>query len=214
MHVSPDTVIVVAGGGSPPSTVELPDGAPVIAADEGVDRALALGLAVDVAVGDFDSVSGEGLAAAEAAGARVERHPEAKDATDLELALEAALTLAPRRILVLGGDGGRLDHLVAALLGLTSEHLAGVEVDAHLGAAAVHVVRGERVLAGEEGETVSLLAAGGPAEGVTTEGLRFPLADETLGPGSSRGVSNAFAEPHARISVRKGTLLVIRPEAR
>ena len=67
----------------------------MIAADGGVDRALALGLHVDVAIGDFDSVTAAGLAAAEAAGARIERHPAAKDATDLELALDAALALEP-----------------------------------------------------------------------------------------------------------------------
>ena len=84
----------------------------MIAADGGVDRALALGLHVDVAIGDFDSVTAAGLAAVEAAGARIERHPTAKDATDLELALDAALALAPARIVVIGSGGGRLDHLL------------------------------------------------------------------------------------------------------
>ena len=41
---------------------------------------------------------------AEAAGARIERHPADKDATDLELALDAATGLRPRRIVVLAGD--------------------------------------------------------------------------------------------------------------
>ncbi len=58
------TVIVVAGGGDPAGPVPspLPEGATVIAADGGVDRALALGLHVDMAVGDFDSVTEAGLA--------------------------------------------------------------------------------------------------------------------------------------------------------
>ena len=46
---------------------------------------------------------------------------------------------------------------------------------------------------GEPGELVSLLAVNGPAEGVTTEGLAYPLRGETLEPGSTRGVSNVFA---------------------
>ena len=52
-------------------------------------------------------------------------------------------------------------------------------------------MRRERLLTGEEGELVSLLPVGGPAEGVTAQGLRYPLSDETLAAGSSRGVSNA-----------------------
>jgi thiamine pyrophosphokinase len=53
----------------------------------------------------------------------------------------------------------------------------------------------------------------GPAEGVHTEGLAYPLANETLEPGSSRGVSNLFAEKRARVTLKRGVLLAIRPGA-
>jgi thiamine pyrophosphokinase len=99
-----------------PVAVSLPAGATVVAADSGAERALGLGLRVDVAVGDFDSTSEATMRAVEAAGARVERHPIAKDATDLELALAAALSFEPERILVLGGGDGRLDHILGELL--------------------------------------------------------------------------------------------------
>jgi thiamine pyrophosphokinase len=58
---------------------------------------------------------------------------------------------------------------------------------------------------------VSLLAVDGPAEGVRTDGLAFPLAGETLQPGSSRGVSNVFLGESARVSLEQGVLLVVRP---
>ena len=210
MQPDSHTVIVVSSGGSP-RPGPLPDALAVVAADGGIEQAHALGLRVDVAVGDFDSASANAVEAAGRAGARIEPHPAEKDATDLELALEAALAFAPRRILVLGADAGRLDHLLAGVLALASESLSRVQVDAMLGKARVHVVRGERTLTGEHGELVSLLPVGGPAEGVTTEGLRYPLRDETLAPASSRGVSNVFAAEQARITVRRGVLLAIRP---
>jgi thiamine pyrophosphokinase len=208
-----ETVVVVAGGEAPvpEAALGVPLGVPVIAADSGVEHAVALGLAVTVAVGDFDSVSPEALAAAEAAGARIERHPAAKDATDLELALEAALARGPRRILVLSGDGGRLDHLLGLLLLLGSERYASVELDAIVGTARAHVVRGERTLEGTAGELVSLLAVHGAAEGVRTEGLAYPLDGDILEPGSTRGVSNVFTGGKARISLEHGVLLVVRP---
>jgi thiamine pyrophosphokinase len=205
-----DTVIVFAGGSAPTITA-IPPGALVVAADGGADHALALGLRVDVAIGDFDSITSEGLAALERAGARVERHPVAKDATDLELALDAAVALEPRRIVVVGGVDGRLDHLLGELLLLGSEAYAAFEVDALLGPATIHVVRGERLLSGEVGELVTLLALHGPAHGVVTEGLEYPLRGETLAPGSSRGLSNVFAAPQARVSVERGVLLALRP---
>ena len=208
-----ELVVVVAGGEAPPSSARraVPPGATVVAADRGVDHAHALGLEVDLVVGDFDSASDAAVAEAEEAGARLERHPEAKDATDLELALDAALELSPERVLVLAGLGRRLDHLVSALLLLGSPRYAEVEIDAIVGDAHVHVIRGERALTGEPGELVSLLPLHGPAEGIRTDGLDYPLAGEALAPGSSRGVSNRFTGDAARVTVERGILLAVRP---
>jgi thiamine pyrophosphokinase len=207
-----ETVIVVAGGEPGPARApQLPDSATVIAADSGVDRALALGLHVDLAIGDFDSVSAHGLAAVEAAGARVERHPAAKDATDLELALDAALALGPERIVVVGSPGGRLDHVLGSLLLLAHERYANARVTAELGGARVDVVRGSAELVDEPGAVVSLLPVHGAAEGVTTEGLEYPLHGETLPAGTTRGISNVFVAGTAGVTVERGCLLAVRP---
>ncbi len=209
----PDTVVVFAGGAAPHprSAGSVPVGAPIVAADSGAEHALALGLRVDVAVGDFDSIAPAALEAVERAGGRLERHPPGKDATDLALALDTAAALRPRRILVVGGDGGRLDHLLGELLLLGAEAYAGIELDALLGPSRIHVVRGERSLTGRIGELISLVALHGPAVGVVTEGLAYPLGGETLAPGSSRGVSNRFAAPEARVALASGVVLAVCP---
>jgi thiamine pyrophosphokinase len=211
-----DAVVVFAGGAKPVAraAASVPPGAVVVAADGGADHALALGFHVDVAVGDFDSITPTGLAALERAGTRMERHPTAKDATDLELALEQAAALRPRRIMVVGGAGGRLDHLLGELLLLGAERYAGFELDALLGSATIHVIRGERTLTGTPGDLISLLALHGPARGVVTEGLAYPLRDETLAPGSSRGISNVFAARGARVAVGQGVVVAVRPGRR
>jgi thiamine pyrophosphokinase len=212
-RVQDEVVIVVSGGGSSRADVPhpLPD-APAIAADGGVDRALALGLRVELVIGDFDSAGRESLAAAAAAGARLERHPAEKDATDLELALDAALDRGARRVVVVGDGGGRLDHLVAGLLLLGSERYAEVTVDAYLGDSRVHVCRDDaRAFEGTPGELVTLLALHGRAHGVRTEGLRYPLRGEDLVPGSSRGVSNELVAQRGTVAVERGTVLVVVP---
>jgi thiamine pyrophosphokinase len=213
-RVSNELVVVVAGGEAPDagSAQAVPTGAPVVAADRGLEHALALGLTVTVAVGDFDSASPEAVAAVEEAGARIERHPAAKDATDLELALDVALGLDPERILVLAGVGERLDHLLSALLLIAAPRYAGVEIDARIGRSLTHVVRGNRAVQGTPGDLLSLVPVHGPAADVRTEGLVYALEDETLEPGSTRGISNELAAPTARVSVRSGTLLVVRPD--
>ena len=207
-----ETVVVVAGGHPSPGAVpELPSGAYVIAADAGVDRGLALGLRIDRAIGDFDSVSAAGLAAADAAGAIVERHPAAKDATDLELALDAAIALEPARILVVGSAGGRLDHLLGSILLLADDRYLAARVDAYLDGNRIAVIRGSRTLTGTPGDLVTLLPVHGPAAGVSTSGLEYPLHDETLRPGTTRGVSNVFAAAEARITVGDGCLVAVQP---
>jgi len=170
-----------------------------------------MGLRVDLAVGDFDSVSQAGLAAVRAAGGVLQAHPPDKDTTDLELALDAALGLGARRVLVLGGGGGRLDHLLASALVLTRPAYAGLQVDAVLGGARVAVVRGRRALTGRAGDLVTLLPLGGVARGVRTEGLRYPLAGEDLEPGSTRGVSNLLLAATATVSLGAGVLLAVQP---
>src|SRR5919198_246925 len=107
-------------------------------------------------------------------------------------------------VAVTGGAGGRFDHVLGELLVLAADAYAGVQVDAQFGTAAVHVIRDERVLLGEPGELISLFAAHGRATGIVTDGLVYPLAGETLEPGSSRGLSNLFAASEARISLRSG----------
>jgi thiamine pyrophosphokinase len=116
-------------------------------------------------------------------------------------------------VLLVASAGGRLDHLLATLLLLGVDRYAGLELDAWVGATLVHVVRRGRALQGVPGELLTLVPLGGTARGVTTAGLEYPLRGEVLEPGSTRGVSNVFAEPHARVTLTAGVLLALRPEA-
>ncbi len=210
-----DVAVVVGGGGLPAvdaAALGVPgDRALVVAADSGLDGARRLGLTPDLVVGDMDSVDPASLAAAERAGVPVERHPAAKDATDLDLALDAALARGARRIVVVTGAGDRFDHALAVALSLAAPRLAGVAVEAWIGRARLWVVRDEAVLTGEPGAIVSLLPVHGPARGVTTEGLLYPLAGEDLEPGTTRGVSNEMTAAEALVRVRDGVLLAVRP---
>ncbi len=215
-RMRPFDAVVVSGGGPPSAgaVADVPPGALVVAADSGLDHARGLGLAVDVVVGDLDSVSADGLAAAvDSDGTAVERHPEAKNATDLELALDVAVGRGARRILVLGPDGGRLDHLLAGAALLASPRYAAVDVEARLGPARLVVVRSSATLSGRPGELVTLLPVHGAVAGVVTEGLLYPLQGEDLLPGSTRGVSNEMLGDEAHLSVRAGVLVAILPGA-
>lgn len=206
-------VAVFTGGeGVPPLTVKqaLGDATVFIAADSGLHLAVDWACPVDHVVGDMDSVNPVLLEQARAAGATVTIHPQVKDQTDLELALEAAQRLGASKITVIGGAGGRLDHLFGTACVLTSPRFATVALQAFLGASTLTVVRSDTTLHGRVGELVGLFAMHGMADGVTTTGLRYRLNDEPLAAGSSRGVSNMFVEPTARVRLRDGVLLSVQ----
>lgn len=209
----PGTFVLVAGGApiDAATVADLPASATVIAADSGLDRALALGWSVDVVVGDMDSVSDSALVAAEAAGTELVRHRAEKDETDLEIALALAVERGATHLVVVGADGGRFDHLLANALVLASPWLSSVQVEARFGPTVVRVVRDAVTLTGRPGALVSLLPVHGAAHGVVTEGLRYPLRAETLEPGSPRGMSNELEETTARVSLGAGVLLAITP---
>jgi thiamine pyrophosphokinase len=212
-------VAIVFAGSQPVAPVVLdvlPHDADVIAADSGLRVAAALGLHVDHLVGDLDSAEPHAVDAAVASGTTVERHPAEKDATDLELAFDAAVARGARRVVLVDGGGDRLDHLLANLLLLASTTFASSQMDAYCGTARITVARGGGPPLRIEGlaeSFVSLLPIGGPAVGIVTDGLRYPLHDEDLAPGTTRGVSNELIAGRASVRLTSGTLLVVQPFA-
>ena len=137
--------------------------------------------------------------------------PVAKDETDLELALERVLATDAESIVITGALGGRTDHLLANILLLARPDLAGRDITIADGPEMVRLLRGSEgagepaalTLHGAAGDLLSLLPLGGAAEGVTTQGLQYPLTDEALYPGRARGVSNVFLAPVARVTAAR-----------
>jgi len=184
----------------------------IVGADGGAARALAHGLAPDVIIGDMDSFTGPQKDLPAVHRARIIQHPRAKDETDLELALAYAAEQDVEEIVVLGALGGsRLDHMLSNVLLLAMPSLRGRRVlIVHGGQEAMLLRSGEAVtLAGSPGDLVSLLPLGGDARGVTTAGLAWPLARDTLRFGQSRGVSNEMSSTEARVELEEGYLWVV-----
>ena len=205
---------IVAAGGDLLDEIwhpTLPPDALIVAADSGLAQVYALGRVPNVVVGDFDSVDPEHLARAEIEGARIERHPVDKDATDLELALEVTRQLGASDVTVIGAGGGRLDHHLAALALLAAPEWRSMRITALVGPARMTVVHSSTAIEGRIDSIVTLLAAGGPAVGVTTSGLRWPLTNAELAPTSTWGVSNEITETPAQVALSGGTLFVIQP---
>jgi thiamine pyrophosphokinase len=187
----------------------------VIAADGGARHAALIGRRPDLWVGDGDSIDAADLAALEAAGVAVRRSPVDKDESDAELAILAAIDEGARRVTILGALGGaRIDHGLANVWLLGHPRLAGCDARLLDAAARIRLVGpGRTDLAGRIGDLVSLLPFGGDATGLTTRGLRYPLRDEALPSGPSRGLSNVREAGDAALTVESGRILVVETPA-
>lgn len=184
----------------------------VIAADGGAGSLDRLGRRPDRLIGDLDSVEASLADRLADAGVVVERHAPDKDASDTELAVEAALAAGATEVVLLGAFGGsRIDHELANLLLLADPALVGRDIRAARAGTQVRALHGGRRLdlQGAVGDIVTLLPIGGDATGVTTEGLRWPLAGATLRLGRSRGLSNEVVSTHASVRIEGGALLVV-----
>ena len=182
----------------------------LIAADGGALPLLQTGLAPQVVIGDMDSLDATSLAALERYGVELRRFPREKDETDLELALLHAAVLGATTIDILGALGGRWDHTLANVALLALPELEGRTVRLLDDQQTLFLVRDTAVLEGQQGDTISLIPLAGPAYGVTTTGLRYPLSNATLGFERARGVSNVLMEPPGRVSLRAGLLLIVQ----
>lgn len=207
------TVVVIGGGPLSARAAGLARGATVIAADGGLDHAVAAGLHPSLLVGDLDSITAAGLDWAARHDIPVHRHSPDKDLTDTELALDEASSRSDDGVLVLGGVGDRLDHLLGTIVALGRPALASQHsVSAWLGDTQVHIVHPGRAVELDDppGTTFSVLALHGDTTGVYVAGARWPLADATVLAGSARGLSNVV-DTTVSVSCTSGVLTVVVP---
>ena len=184
----------------------------MIAADSGMDFLYRNGIVPDVIAGDFDSVGSESLAYFQGLNnVHVMKLNPIKDDTDTEFVIREAIRRGATEIAILGATGTRLDHVLANvnLLGIGLEENISLElVDKHnrirMIADSLEINKDEQF-----GSVVSILPVKGDANGVTLEGMKYPLENADVACFSSLGVSNEIVGDVAKISVKQGVLLVI-----
>lgn len=205
------TVIVANGDFNPPPELEalLDSAEAVIAADGGARHLAKLERKPDVVIGDLDSLTSAKIDELEQAGAHVLRFPEDKEQSDLELALLHAKKVGAGEAYVLGALGRRWDHSLANLLLAAHPELADLQIVFLHGTQQLFLIRGDVQLGVPVGTRLSLIPLKGHAKGVSSQGLAFPLDNETLYFGSTRGVSNIVEAEDAEIGLCKGLLLCV-----
>ena len=177
-----------------------------IAADSGFHNAKKCGDRVDILVGDLDSIGSYKLDKK----TELLQVPAEKDVTDTQLAVETAIERGATELVIIGGFGGRADHMMsnlAILEDLSNRGIYAVMLD---GQNRARFLRSTSTLIPRSGyKYVSLLAVDPVVKGVSVEGCKYPLKKAKLTRPFQYAVSNEIQGNCALISVRKGAIYVI-----
>jgi thiamine pyrophosphokinase len=177
----------------------------VICADGGANTALKMGITPDVIVGDLDSIHAEALVKFR----RVEMFEDRSDqTTDLEKAISWTIQSNFDHITVVGASGKRLDHTVGNLGVLRKFYPDAIITLVDDNGELCYVGR-EYSFEAEKGDVVSLIPLN-RCEGVSTDGLKYPLDREDLELGVREGTSNVVVSSPVSIKVKKGHLLLFK----
>ena len=184
----------------------------VLACDGGLRHCHKLGTVPDYIVGDLDSAPKDILDKYQ--DVPVLHFPVEKDQTDLELAMAFACDKLKDEgadsLVILGGLGGRFDHQLANAHVLAQALEYGVNAELCDEYTKVRLIKSCCKIHKKDGILVTLVPLTTTVNGIVTEGLQYPLKDESLSIGFARGVSNQIVGEWAGISVKSGLLFVIQ----
>ncbi len=175
----------------------------IIAADAGFLKLQKIGVTPHLTVGDFDSL-GEIPQNTE-----IIKHPVKKDDTDTLLAIKIGLERGFKRFCLYGCAGKRLDHTLANLQALSFLAENGAVGYLYGEDFTAFALKEDSVrFADCEKGTVSVFSATSECI-ISIEGLLYPLKNAKVTYDFPLGVSNEFIGKNAKITVHKGTAIII-----
>ena len=176
----------------------------IVCADGGYKHAKLLGVKPAVVVGDMDSIGDNDY------DGEIINLPIRKDFTDSEVCIKYILLKHFEEVMMLGFTGKRQDHSLANLFLL--KQFQDTETDAYIVDEhnEIRFTKNENIIYGRKGNIVSIIPVTGDLTGVTTDGLDYPLNNETLVFGETRGVSNIMKADKCKITITSGQGLIIK----
>lgn len=209
-----ETILILANGvwGKVDELVSLAEEADYIITVDGGWAKLKrcrLNLQVDLLIGDLDSLDQSKFQVPDSV--EIKKYPREKDKTDLELAVDEAIKLGPKKVVIFGALGRRVDHTLGSIFLL--ERLAHRKIKGEIIEEDQYIYsvppKKELSLPVSIGDTISLIPLTDKAEGITTEGLKYQLKNGYLKRTATLGISNVATSPTIRVKIDGGVLLVV-----
>lgn len=173
----------------------------VYACDGAVEALISMDIAIDLAIGDFDSLEDINLLK----GLKTIKLPQDKDDSDTHYALRHAYQQSSDVILIGGLEGSRVDHLVANLFLLEKYNDLIIYNDHNL---IKRLEAGTYSIKKEHYTYVSLFPLIDSV--VDLKGFKYDLERTRLYPYDTLGLSNEIRDKEAVIDIIEGVVLLIQ----
>lgn len=200
--------VLITGGSGPPLEVvssELSRAGSIIAADSGFDYAIENGIVVDRIVGDLDSVRNMKALHGLPDDTVIRIPHNEKDETDTEMGLRMLREMGYSDIVMIGGGGGRLDHLFGLFSLFERSFSPLIWYTDH---AMVYRIDRRVAFRCRIGERVSFFPVGAEECNMETDGLKWPL-DGLQWKRGDIGISNEAISDKIIVNMTRGRLIMI-----
>jgi len=180
----------------------------LIGVDGGTRHLRLLSIEPSIIIGDLDSASKDDINYINSKNIRLIKHNPDKDYSDLELAVNYAIEIGCGDVIIFGALGNRWDHSIGNLLLPLNYDSNKIRIRMWEAGEYFYFIRDNLTLDIPIGTNVSLFPLNN-CKDITTTGLKYPLKNENLSIGTTRGLSNLATEINIQITLNGGTLLCI-----
>lgn len=166
-------------------------------------------ITADLAIGDFDSVTGNEKRTIQKKIKKIIEYPESKDKTDLELAIEYAINEKVEDVIIFGVWGCRLDHVLSGISLL--EKLWLQKIRAKIVDKNNEVIFVSGTHNAKRNKSYKYLSIIPVSEKIiaSTKGLKYNLCKDVVGRATSTSISNEVTGKEYEIDIIEGSALVI-----
>jgi len=180
----------------------------IIAVDSGLDFLRSKSIKPDLILGDFDSLQ-EPSILSEYPSSIILQFPQAKNETDMELAVKWCISNKIKEIVICNDMKGRLDHTLGLIQNLILATKAAIPARIETGSQVVFFLDNITQLSFPSASLLSIIPYSRNVSFTKSTGLQYPLDGISISIHSSRAISNVIIDPGAVINKKNGLALAI-----